>query len=267
MELNKIYVGDTLTTLKGFPSDFFDITVTSPPYNKMGVSGGLVDEVKYMKSSDREEENGYQANQCDVLEELLRVTKPGGHLFYNHKLRWVNGRLIHPMEWLFMSKWDLRQEIIWDRQIAAQLRGWRFWQTEERIYWMQRGLVKGEELASRHAMMTSVWRIRPENRFPEHPAPFPVAIPTRCIYSVADTKTGLNILDPYCGIGSTLVVANTLQHNYIGIDICEEYVKLAKERLQDVGEITHVVMETQLHTVKQTYQERKQKKNEKSKRS
>lgn len=270
MELNKIYLGDTLETLRSFPDNTFDITVTSPPYNKMGVAGGLVEEVKYLKSSDREEENRYQANQCDILEQLLRVTKPHGHLFYNHKLRWVNGRLIHPMEWLFMTKWDLRQELIWDRQIAAQLRGWRFWQTEERIYWMQKGLVKGEELASRHAMMTSVWRIRPENQFPDHPAPFPIELPTRCIYSIANETTGLTILDPYCGTGSTLAAAASMNHKYVGIDCSEEYIAIANTRLQDLrksGDIERICAEQNLHNVKQTYQERKKKKHEKSKRS
>ena len=259
MELNKIYLGDTSETLKEFPSAFFDITVTSPPYNKMGVKGGLVDEVKYKNTSDVRNEQEYQVDQTSVLAELWRVTKPGGHIFYNHKIRWVEGKMIHPLEWVSLTAWALRQEIIWDRQIAGQLRGWRFWQTEERIYWMQKGITKGHELASKHAKLGSIWKIRPETRFQEHPAPFPVAIPTRCIYSIADDQRGLNILDPYCGIGSTLVAAKVLQHNYVGIDCCAEYIKLAEERLQDPHEIDHVQWETKLHVVEETYQQKKTK--------
>ena len=259
IELNKIYVGDTLDTLDTFPDECIDITVTSPPYNKMGVKGGLVGEVDYQNSSDRMNENGYQANQIDILNELYRVTKQGGHVFYNHKLRWVNGTMIHPMEWIFGTKWMsyLRQEIIWDRTIAGNIRGWRFWQIDERIYWMQKGITKGEELKSKHAKMTSIWKIFPENKFPEHPAPFPIEIPTRCIYSIADEQNGLTVLDPYCGIGSTLVAAKALKHNYIGIDCSQKYVDAANQRLEKMNEIERVMNEVGKHCVEKSYAERK----------
>lgn len=261
MENNRIYIGDSLETLRGFPDDFFDITVTSPPYNKQGMSGVLVGEVKYKGSSDTRSENGYQAEQIDVLNELYRVTKPGGHVFYNHKLRWLEGVMIHPLEWILGSKWisKIRQEIIWDRNIAANIRGWRFWQVEERIFWLQKGIVIGDELQSKHAKMSSIWKIRPECRFPEHPAPFPLELPTRCIYSIADDCTGLNILDPYCGIGTTLVAASIMNHNYVGIDICSDYIPIFERRLIDQDEKIVVEKEKQLHRVEKSYADRKKK--------
>jgi len=265
MDLNKIYVGDTLETLRTFPDDCIDIVVTSPPYNKGGAQGGLVKEVNYQASSDIQDENKYQANQIDVLNELYRVVKPKGHVFYNHKVRWVDGVMIHPLEWLFATKWlgKLRQEIVWDRGIAGQLRGWRFWQVEERIYWMQKGIMRGEELLSKHAKLTSIWRIRPEQIHKEHPAPFPLDIPTRCIYSVADKQEGLTVLDPYCGIGTTLVAARFLKHNYVGIDCSDEYAKIAEDRMinnHSEWEKSLIALEMTNHWVKTTYQERKQKK-------
>lgn len=39
------------------------------------------------------------------------------------------------------------------------------------------------------------------------------------------------VLDPFMGSGTTAVVCKKLGRNYIGIDISEEYVKMAKERL------------------------------------
>lgn len=264
MENNKIYIGDSLETLRGFPDNFFDITVTSPPYNKQGMSGALVAEVKYKGSSDTRNENGYRAEQIDVLNELYRVTKPGGHVFYNHKLRWLNGEMAHPLEWILATIWirNIRQEIIWDRGIAANIRGWRFWQVEERIFWMQKGIAVGEELQSKHAKMSSIWRIRPEMRS-EHPAPFPISLPTRCICSVQGDRIGLNILDPYAGSGTTLVAAKILKHNYVGIDCSPEYIQLAQARLASFFNTDHnsdynnVVDETKLHVVEKSYAERK----------
>lgn len=254
---NQIFVGDTLETLRTFPDDFFDITVTSPPYNKQGMSGRLVSKVAYKDLTDTKKEIEYQDQQIEVLNEVFRVTKPQGHIFYNHKLRWFEGVMLHPMYWLVKTKWNIRQEIIWDRSIAANIRGWRFWQIEERVYWMQKGLVIGDELESKHAKLSSIWKIRPEGRFPDHPAPFPIQLPTRCIYSIADDKKGLNVLDPYCGIGTTLVAANVLQHNYVGIECTQSYVDIANERLNDPNEMVAVAAETQLHVVNKSYKERK----------
>lgn len=258
MENNRIYIGDTLQTLKEFPNDFFDITVLSPPYNKNKMAGGLVNEVKYKDSSDSRNELLYQEEQIEVLYQLRRVTKPFGYLFYNHKLRWVSGKMIHPMQWLINSSWDIRQEIIWDRGIAANIRGWRFWQEEERIYWMQKGIRVGDELKSKHAKMSSVWKIRPEMRA-EHPAPFPISLPTRCIYSIADDTVGLNILDPYAGSGTTLVAAKLMNHNYVGIDCSPEYVEQATARLETLSkrDLDALNKEIELHHVEKSYSERK----------
>lgn len=263
MERNKIYHGDTLATLKTFPDNVFDITVTSPPYNKNKAKGKLVKEVLYANAGDAKDESVYQQEQIDILNELYRVTKPNGHIFYNHKVRWMEGRMIHPMEWLMKSKWDMRQEIVWDRGIAGNLRGWRFWQVEERIYWMQKGLTRGDELESRHAKMTSIWKIRPENNS-EHPAPFPIELPTRCIYSIAGDNSDFMVLDPYSGSGTTLKAAYLLSHNYVGIDNSEKYIAIAQERLKEVNEAHKVFAECKLHVVEKSYKERKKLKVSKS---
>jgi modification methylase len=262
MILNHIYNGNTLDILETIPSDSIDITVTSPPYNKMGAKGGLVDEVNYKNSDDKQDEFSYQLNQMWVLNELYRITKPFGHIFYNHKLRWIKGKMIHPYQWVVDSYWNIRQEIVWDRQIAAQLRGWRFWQTEERIYWMQKGLIEGEELLSKHSKLTSIWKIRPETKMKGHPAPFPLALPTRCIYSILNETQGKTILDPYCGVGTTLLAAHILKHNYIGIDCCEDYIKIAEDRIKNCSsvDIQTVAQEINLHKVNKTYKEIKAKK-------
>lgn len=182
--------------------------------------------VKYSGAVDKLPEEVYQKNQIEVLDEIFRITRPGGSFFYNHKLRWGKGLMLHPMDWLRKTKWVIRQEIIWDRMIAGNIRGWRFWQVEERIYWLYKPRGKsliGEELKPKHALLTSIWRFPPEKENP-HPAPFPVELPARVIYSILDDRKGI-VIDPYCGSGTTLVVAKILGHDFIGIDISEEYVK------------------------------------------
>lgn len=259
--LNKVICGDVLEVLKEIPDNSVDLGITSPPYNKKERNKGwLVDKVVYSGSKDVMDEEEYQEWQIEVLNELFRVTKEGGSFFYNHKIRWEKGRMIHPYEWVSKTKWVIRQEIIWNRKIAGNIRGWRFWQVDERIYWLYKpkdGDLIGEELKPEHAKFTSVWEIRPESGFKNHPAPFPIELPTRIILSILDNRKGI-VIDPFCGTGTTLVAAKLLGHDYIGIDISEEYVRFSEERLKNAHqERDRVFKEKMLHTIKLTFKERK----------
>lgn len=259
--LNKIIRGETLSILKTLPDEIIDVGVTSPPYNKgENKKGWLVTNVKYSDATDKLPEEVYQQQQIEVLDEIYRITKHGGSFFYNHKLRWEKGELLHPTDWLRKTKWVIRQEIIWDRMIAANIRGWRFWQVEERVYWLYKPKDKnliGEELKPKHALLTSIWRFPPEQKSP-HPAPFPLALPIRAIYSIMDDKKGI-IIDPYCGSGTTLVAAKILGHEFVGIDISREYTKFAEERLINYKrEIKYANEEIAKHIVEKTFKERKE---------
>ena len=259
--LNRIIQGDALDRLKHLPDDIIDMGVCSPPYNKgENKKGWLVTSVKYAGATDKLPEGLYQETQIAVLNELFRVIKPGGSFFYNHKIRWEKGQLLHPIDWLRKTKWTVRQEIIWDRMIAANIRGWRFWQVEERIYWLYKpkgkGLI-GEELKPRHALLTSIWRFPPERNNP-HPAPFPLALPVQAIYSIMDEQKGI-IIDPYCGSGTTLLAAKILGHNYIGIEISPKYIEYAEKRLQNYkNEMQYAQEEMAKHIVEKTFKERKE---------
>lgn len=68
-----------------------------------------------------------------------------------------------------------------------------------------------------------------------HPAPFPCKLAEDHILSWSNE--GDVVLDPLCGSGTTCKVAKLLGRAYIGIDISEEYCKIAENRLtieQDV---------------------------------
>jgi modification methylase len=270
--VNKIRLGDVYDILRNIEDSVFDMGVTSPPYNKKkNRKGGLVKDIDYSDIDDFLPEGEYQEQQINILNELYRTIKPGGSFFYNHKIRWELGVMIHPMEWLLKTNWVIKQEIVWDRSIAANIRGWRFWQVEERVYWLYKPLNKtdyGTELLSKHALLTSVWRFRPEmNKLTvnNHPAPFPVELPTRCIYSILDDSKDKLIIDPYMGSGTTAVVSKLLGHNYFGIDISKKYIDEANNRINNITEkeIMDFNNEKSLHIVKKTYKDRKEEKKNK----
>lgn len=257
---NNILLGDTIEVLKQLPTESVDLGITSPPYNKGEKNKGwLVKNVKYNVANDCVDEKQYQQNQIEVLNELFRIIKPGGSFFYNHKTRWDRGEMFHPIMWLQKTSWTIRQEIIWDRMIAANIRGWRFGQVDERIYWLYKPINNnkiGKELLSKHALLTSIWRFPPERNNP-HPAPFPLELPTRVIYSLMNEDKGI-VIDPYCGSGTALVAAKLLGKDYIGIDISEDYIAFAEKRLENwQQESNKVKNELQKHFVEKTFKERK----------
>jgi site-specific DNA-methyltransferase (adenine-specific) len=51
----------------------------------------------------------------------------------------------------------------------------------------------------------------------------------RCI--LVSTNPGDIVLDPFCGTGAACMAAKGLYREYYGIDTCEEYCTVAKERL------------------------------------
>ena len=259
----KLIEGDTLNVLKKIDDNVVNVGVTSPPYNKQEKQKGwLVKNVVYDAYKDAVPELEYQQHQVNVLNEIHRVTAPGGSFFYNHKVRWDKGNMYHPMDWLRKTEWTLKQEIIWDRVIAANIRGWRFWQVEERVYWLYKPIgnyLIGKELKSSDAKLTSIWRGVPEDgRKNPHPAPFPLWLPARVIISILGVETQGVVLDPYVGSGTTVVAAKLLGHTYIGIDRSEAYMKMTCDRLENApNEMPKIQEELALHNVETTAQERR----------
>jgi len=230
-EKNKIQVIDALTGLKSLDDNSIDAIITSPPYNiskKVGF-GTTIDKMEYDLYGDNMNEEDYQRWQVEILQECFRVLKPTGSMFYNHKVRYRDGGAIHPMSWISKTDFLLRQEIIWDRGIAANIRGWRFWQTDERIYWLTK-TDQLDEMKPADASMTSIWHISP-NGFDKHPCPFPEKLVRNCL---STQKEGALVLDPFMGSGTTAIVAKKMGMDYMGFDVSKEYVEMAEQRIKSV---------------------------------
>ncbi|WP_041238357.1 DNA-methyltransferase [Gloeothece citriformis] len=77
-----------------------------------------------------------------------------------------------------------------------------------------------------------VWEILPEDSQNRkiHFAPYPLDL---CKIPISATcpPNGI-VLDPFAGIGTTMVVAHLLKRKSIGIDICRHYLELAQKRTQ-----------------------------------
>ena len=67
----------------------------------------------------------------------------------------------------------------------------------------------------------------------KHPAPYLIK-DTQKLISLF-TKSGMKVLDPFVGSGTTIVAASNINRYGIGIDLSEEYVNLSKERFASKG--------------------------------
>lgn len=66
-----------------------------------------------------------------------------------------------------------------------------------------------------------------------HPAPFPEGLVRDHIISWSNE--GDTVLDPFLGSGTTGVVSKELNRNFIGIEISEEYMEIARKRISNTS--------------------------------
>ena len=78
--------------------------------------------------------------------------------------------------------------------------------------------------------LRNVWHLGPEPCKEAHFATFPTEIPRRAI--LAGAKKGDTVLDPFAGSGTTLMVAEQLGRDSIGIELNPEYAAMAEMRIQ-----------------------------------
>jgi site-specific DNA-methyltransferase (adenine-specific) len=233
-----IHLIDVLEGFRKLPDSSIDCIVTSPPYNKLGLMKGKKQKggdwdgyITYSNFDDNMTEEQYQQWQIDILNEMQRVIKPTGSIFYNHKNRRYNKTEYSPNEWVVRSNLNLYQTIIWNRKADVNNSQYFFQPVYELVYWMNKSNKKTPKFyKKRLSEQKSIWNISPKANLP-HPAPFPEELVEQCI--LATTDVGDIVLDPFMGIGTTAVVADRLSRKYIGFEISQEYIDIAKGNLQE----------------------------------
>ena len=247
----KLYLGNVLEVLKKMPSDSVDMIFTSPPYNI-----GLKDRkdtniATYDRWGDDLEYEEYCKWQVDILNECYRIVKDGGTLFYNHKDKFKDEQYKNPIEILFKSKWNIKQNIIWDRGSAISYNAGMFGDVYENVYYCYKG--SSPKTKTNHNVLGTIWRINRETKI-NHPAPFPLELPLRAIYSIFDNEENKVVMDIFNGSGTTGVASLLLNHKYIGIDISEKYLKMSIKRLDSyMSESLRGQREVDKHKVENSY--------------
>jgi adenine-specific DNA-methyltransferase len=240
---------DNRTFLKKLPDASIALIVTSPPYN-IGKA--------YEKRTSLE---SYVARQKDAIAECVRLLKDRGSICWqvgNH----VQSGEIFPLDTILYPVFKahglkLRNRIVWHFEhglhCSKRLSG-RY----ETILWFTKGddyafnldpirvpskypgkkYFKGPKAGQLSCNPLGknpgdLW-IFPnvKNNHVEktvHPCQFPVELVERLVLAL--TKPAENVLDPYLGVGSTVIAALKHGRGGYGCDIDPRYVEIAQERI------------------------------------
>ena len=215
------------------------LMVTSPPYN-VGK--------EYDEDLDMDE---YRGLLKAVFREVYRKLVVGGRACVN--VANLGRRPYIPLHsFIIEDMLDLgflmRGEIIWQKAASAGAStAWGSWMSasnptlrdvHEYILVFSKGSMRREKEGRESTIARdefleytkSVWSFPTESaKRVGHPAPFPEELPYRLIQLY--TFEGDVVLDPFCGSGTTCVVALKTGRHFVGFDINEEYVNLAKDRI------------------------------------
>ena len=258
LDLNKVYCGSNTDLIKELEDNSIDLTVTSPPYDK------LRDYKTYIWDFEL------------LAKELYRVTKEGGVVVWVVNDATVDGsetgtsfrQALYFMECGFR----LHDTMIYQKPGAAYPSSVRYSQVFEYMFVFSKGKPKSIHIIKDHVNRWggksnfgantsrqkdgtmvirekvviplvgnrfNFWTIHPGYRYghpldPElarkHPATFPASLARDHVISWSDP--GDIVLDPFAGSGTTLVEAMKLGRNFIGLEIAQEYVDLCCERIE-----------------------------------
>lgn len=239
----KLIQGDSLKVIKNIPEKSIDMIFADPPYrlsnNGITCSSGkmvCVNKGDWDKSYGLKED--YKFNK-KWLKACDKVLKDNGTI-------WVSGtyHIIHSITFALMEMgYYIINEITWFKPNAAPNMGCRcFTASHETLIWAKKNKsakhtfnYKVMKEMNKGKQMRSVWNIpttpKREKAFGKHPTQKPKELLYRCI--MASTNKNDVILDPFCGSGTTGVVAIENKRKFIGIEMEDKYLKLAKQRINN----------------------------------
>jgi modification methylase len=229
-------LGDCLDVMREIPLNTISCIVTSPPYNKKGLIGKVKPgnqvwkkfNIDYDSYGDDLSEQDYSQWMVDVLNEMKRIIKPDGSIFFNHKPRRHKNKVHLPTDFISKSDLDLYQLIIWNRLSSPNIRKDVLLPCTEHIYWLSKGKPKVFKENIDKKFHSEVWTINPE-RNTKHPAPFPQLLVENCV--LLTTEPNDLCLDPFLGSGTSAIVSKKHGRDFIGIEIDQKYMDETKNLL------------------------------------
>lgn len=263
-----IYHGDSREQLKLLPDNSVDLIVTSPPYadQRKNTYGGIHPDqyVKWFLPISAQllrvlkptgtfilniKEKVVEGERSTYVMELILEMRKQGWL-------WTEEFIWHKKN-CYPGKWPNRFRDAWERLLQFNKhRKFNMYQEEVMVpmgEWANlrlKNLSETDKIRDNSkvgsgfgknisnwinrdkAYPTNVLHLATECNNKNHSAAFPEGLPEWFIKLF--TKENDTVLDPFMGSGTTLIVANRMRRNSIGIDIVSEYCETVKKQLKPV---------------------------------
>jgi site-specific DNA-methyltransferase (adenine-specific) len=238
----KLFNDDCLKVLPTIPNNSIDLVVTSPPYNmRTRVNNGKYTtrektnhfSKKYKNFDDALSIDDYYNFHKKIINEMLRISKL---IFFNIQI--VTGSKEALFKIIGDFNKNIKDIIIWDKghgQPAMHIGVLN--KATELIIMFESNAKAGRCFNTynfNRGELSDIWRIPRERSITKkHSAIFPLSLAEKAIKNFS--KENDIVLDPFMGSGTTGVACKNLKRDFIGIELDQEYFKIAKERIESTN--------------------------------
>ena len=219
---------DCMEVFKRINDESLDLIVTDPPY-RVGEKGCAGNSGGMLRKQLTNEGKIFRFNDIDCsvyAPEFYRVLKDGSHLYVmtNH----IN--LIHMLNTFTNCGFHFIKSLIWDK--GNKIMG-RFYMSQfEYILFFRKGKgVKINNCGTSDILSIPNIKSKKPDGTNYHDTEKPIELMRILIENSSQPND--TIMDPFAGIGSTLLAANQLGRKAIGCELDEEFYATAMERIKE----------------------------------
>lgn len=223
----EIEQGDCLELMKDIHDESIDLILTDPPYKttsrgNAGNSGGMLQKKINMKGKVF---NHNDIKPSQYIPEFYRILKDGSHCYImtNH----VNLQEI--LNVATKCGFKFIKSLIWDK--GNKIMGQFYMSQFEYILFFRKGKgVKINNCGTSDILSVPNKKTKDKNGNNIHDTEKPVNLMKTLIGN--SSKQNEVVLDPFMGVGSTIIAGIELDRNVIGFELDEKYFNIAKERIK-----------------------------------
>lgn len=206
--------GDCLEVMKDIPDGGVDFTLTDIPYSEVSrKSNGL-------RKLDKENADILTFPLPAFMMELYRITK-------NSMVIFCGREQFSQIYSFFANKKGTTRPIVWQKSNPSPMNGKHIYLSGvEFAVWFKKAGAKTFNAYCKNTVFKY-----PNGSSKLHPTEKNHSLLKELITDNSNEND--TVFDPCCGSGSHLLVAKQLNRNFIGIELDENYFKIAKERIEN----------------------------------
>ena len=222
--METLYLGDCMDIMKTIEDKSIDLVITDPPYKIETSGGGLYTQAdkQYVKELNSMKD-GFSE---DVLDELCRIMKKINIYFF------CSQKQIIPLLDYFVKKkkcsWNL---LTWHKTNPIPACGNKYLtDTEFILFFREKGVKVYGNYNTKFTYYVTPLNQKDKKKY-GHPTIKPQEILLNLVTN--SSQEGDTVCDPFMGSGSTGVACKSLNRDFIGIEVDNNWYQIAQNRINE----------------------------------